>query len=157
MKQVLFLSSANYYRSRFAEHLFNRLASQAGLSWRAISRGLLVGKWGDGGPISSIAVAGLRSHGILLEPDERNPRPLHQRDLVGSAVIIAVKETEHRPLMNEQFPDWADLVDFWYVDDVDCAEPDEALPLLASKVQELVDQLASGIATGEAVGEPALS
>jgi protein-tyrosine phosphatase len=29
MKQVLFLCSANYYRSRFAEHLFNWLAERS--------------------------------------------------------------------------------------------------------------------------------
>jgi hypothetical protein len=40
MKQVLFLCSANYYRSRFAEHQFNWLAPQAGLEWRADSMGL---------------------------------------------------------------------------------------------------------------------
>jgi protein-tyrosine phosphatase len=30
----------HYYRSRFAEHLFNALAPKHGLSWMATSRGL---------------------------------------------------------------------------------------------------------------------
>ena len=59
MKQVLFLCSANFYRSRFAEHLFNHLAPEAGLKWRAQSRGLMVGHWGDVGPISHYTVDAL--------------------------------------------------------------------------------------------------
>jgi protein-tyrosine phosphatase len=39
-RQVLFLCSGNYYRSRFAEDLFNHAAKSAGLNWRASSRGL---------------------------------------------------------------------------------------------------------------------
>ena len=37
---VLFLCTGNYYRSRFAEVLFNHLARERGLRWRAESRGL---------------------------------------------------------------------------------------------------------------------
>ena len=44
MKQVLFLCSGNYYRSRFAEHLFNWLAAKVNLSWRADSEACESGK-----------------------------------------------------------------------------------------------------------------
>jgi hypothetical protein len=39
-KIMLFLCTGNYYRSRFAELLFNHLAKQRGLDWQATSRGL---------------------------------------------------------------------------------------------------------------------
>ena len=39
---VLFLCSGNYYRSRFAELVFNHLAKCAGLDWRATSRALVL-------------------------------------------------------------------------------------------------------------------
>ena len=39
-KTVLFLCTGNYYRSRFAEVLFNSVAVKMGLPWRASSRGL---------------------------------------------------------------------------------------------------------------------
>ena len=39
-KTVLFLCTGNYYRSRFAEILFNSVAGKMGLQWRASSRGL---------------------------------------------------------------------------------------------------------------------
>ena len=37
---VLFLCTGNYYRSRFAEVLFNSVDGKMGLPWRASSRGL---------------------------------------------------------------------------------------------------------------------
>jgi protein-tyrosine phosphatase len=38
-KLVLFLCTGNYYRSRYAEELFNHLARAEGIGWRAFSRG----------------------------------------------------------------------------------------------------------------------
>lgn len=143
MKQVLFLCSANYYRSRFAEHLFNYLAPAAGLAWRAQSRGLLVGFWGDVGPISDFTVDALKSRGILMDEACRDPQPLTLDDLAASELVVAVKECEHRPLMSQQFADWADRVEYWDVDDLDCARPDEALPYLERKVRALVARLQS--------------
>jgi hypothetical protein len=40
MRKLLFLCIANYYRSRFAEMLFNHLAVQCQLNWVADSRGI---------------------------------------------------------------------------------------------------------------------
>ena len=37
-KTVLFICTANYYRSRFSEYLFNAWAEENGLRWRAGSR-----------------------------------------------------------------------------------------------------------------------
>ena len=39
---ILFLCTGNYYRSRFAEVVFNAAAARMGLGWRAASRGLAV-------------------------------------------------------------------------------------------------------------------
>ena len=98
MKQVLFLCSGNYYRSRFAEHLFNHLAEQEGLPWHAPdSRGLLVGHWGNIGPISRYAVEALQRRGIALTGEHRqDPRPLALANLAGSDLVVAVKEAEHQ-------------------------------------------------------------
>ena len=141
MKQVLFLCSANYYRSRFAEHFFNWLAPQVSLSWRAASRGLLVGYWGDVTGISNHTLDALQSLGIATDGDHRDPLPLTVNDLYASDLVVAVKEAEHQPLMVEQFPLWADRVEYWRIDDLDCAEPDEALPILEEKLRELVSRL----------------
>jgi protein-tyrosine phosphatase len=143
MKQVLFLCSANYYRSRFAEHVFNWLARRQGLAWQADSRGLAVGNWGNIGPISSYTVEALTQRGIPLNETDRHPQPLTLADLTGFDLVIAVKEAEHRPMMAEQFPLWMDRIEYWHIDDLDCATAEESLPLLESRLQSLVDQLAA--------------
>jgi protein-tyrosine phosphatase len=141
MKQVLFLCSANYYRSRFAEHLFNWLAEKSDLPWRADSRGLRAGPYGNIGPISRYAVEGLKLRDIPINGEHRYPLELTLADLAGSDLVIAVKEAEHRAMLREQFPLWTNLVEYWHVDDLDCAEPEEALPALDSHVRALVEKL----------------
>jgi protein-tyrosine phosphatase len=140
-KQVVFVCSANYYRSRFAEHLFNWLAAARCPGWEADSRGLLVGDWGNIGPISRYAVEGLEARGISLNGHCRHPRQLTEEDLENADLTIAVKESEHRPLMGHLFPGWADRIEYWRIDDLDCAGPEEALPLLEDEVRALVERL----------------
>jgi protein-tyrosine phosphatase len=142
-KQVLFLCSANYYRSRFAEHMFNWLATEAGLAWRADSRGLMVGHWGDIGPIARATLEALRERGVAIDRQHRLPISLAASDLDRSDLVVAVKESEHRPLLREHFPDWVDTVEYWHIDDLDCAAPADALPLLEERVRALVDRLGS--------------
>ena len=62
MRTVLFLCTGNYYRSRFAEIVFNSLAREAGLAWRAESRGLAVERGaGNVGPLSAHAAKSVMS------------------------------------------------------------------------------------------------
>ena len=129
MKQVLFLCSGNYYRSRFAEHLFNWLAAKSDLPWQADSRGLRVGKAGNIGPISRFAVEGLEVRGISTN-GERYPIQLSLPDLARSDLVIAVKEAEHRAMLTDLFPLWTNMVEYWHVDDLDCATAEEALLVL---------------------------
>lgn len=141
MKQVLFLCSANYYRSRFAEHVFNWMAGKRGLRWQADSRGLAVGHWNVLGPISSFTIEALEDRQIDIDQAHREPIQLSEEDFIQSDLVIAVKETEHRPMLEDQFPQWRHAVQYWEIHDLDCAEPDEALPALESQVRDLVDQL----------------
>ncbi len=55
--------------------------------------------------------------------------------------MVAVKEAEHRALMAQQFPLWKDRIEYWHVDDLDCAQSHEALPHLESRIHELVERL----------------
>jgi protein-tyrosine-phosphatase len=56
-KTVLFLCTGNYYRSRFAEILFNSVAAPMGLPWRASSRGLAIERGVNNiGPMSISAI-----------------------------------------------------------------------------------------------------
>ena len=143
MKQVLFLCSANYYRSRFAEHLFNWLASQRSLPWKADSRGLDVGRWGDLGPISSHTVKALKQRDIPINGSSRRPLQLTLEDLTKSDLVIGIKESEHRPMMANLFPKWEEVVEYWHIHDLDCAVPEEAMPVLENHVRDLVVRLAT--------------
>ena len=141
MKRVLFLCSANYYRSRFAENLFNWLASEADSPWRADSSGLDLDRWGHLRGMSSYTIDALKCRGIPVHGDHRDPKRLTLPDLANSDLVVAVKETEHRRMMREQFPLFVDQVEYWHVDDLDCAEPEMALPVLEDRVRTLVDRL----------------
>jgi protein-tyrosine phosphatase len=143
MKQVLFLCSANYYRSRFAEHFFNWLAEANGTRWRAASRGLAVGRWGHIPGMSRYTVDRLRACGVpLLET--RDPQQLSEDDLARADLTIALKEGEHRQMVGELFPHWVDRVEYWQIDDLDCAEPEDALPILEDRLRALAERLRDG-------------
>ncbi len=62
-------------------------------------------------------------------------------DLKSADRIVAVKETEHRPLMSTRFPAWLEKVEFWEVHDIDCADPQDALPHLEQEVRGLLERL----------------
>lgn len=142
MKTILFLCSANYYRSRFAEHFFNHLAERRQVPWRADSCGLDVERWGDIGDISHFAAEALEERGIPLDRPLRRPRQVCLDDFGEADLVVAVKEAEHRAMMTAQFPQWANRIEYWQIDDLDCATPDDALPELESRISDLVDRLA---------------
>src|SRR3954466_2901875 len=81
MKRVLFLCTGNYYRSRFAEHLFNDRARRAGLEWEASARALAIERGKDNvGPMSIYAVEALAERGVRVS-NERLPLPCTVEDL----------------------------------------------------------------------------
>ena len=146
-KTVVFVCTANYYRSRFCEHWFNFHAESNGLNWRATSRGLRTWMADGYGPIASFTVDRLAARGIPLNGQIRFPLSLSEADLRTADLVVALKEGEHRGMMLEQFPEWADRIEYWHVDDIDCATADEALPLCEAYVEALVARLAHVPAT----------
>ncbi len=142
MKTVLFLCTGNYYRSRFAELVFNRLAEADGLAWRAESRGMWLGYPGNVGPISPHAIRGLEARGLHLPEPTRFPMLVTTADLERADLVVAVKESEHRPMIAATFADWVDRIEYWHIDDLDCAGPDEALLALEQEVRRLAVRLA---------------
>jgi protein-tyrosine phosphatase len=151
MKTVLFLCTGNYYRSRFAEELFNHRARHIGLNWVARSRGLALERGTHNvGAISPIALHALKELAITARGAERLPQQCTAGDLANANFVVAVKETEHRPLMRERFVEWEHLPDYWNIHDVEDAAPAEALKLLAREVETLLQRLRA--APGQAFG-----
>jgi protein-tyrosine phosphatase len=145
MNRILFLCTGNYYRSRFAEILFNWHARQRGLKWTADSRGLALDPTNNG-PISRYTVNCLASRGILSDTCQRLPLAAVEADFAAAHRVIAVKEAEHRRLIEARFSKWRDRVEYWHIHDLDCATPEEAIPLLEREVLNLLDRLATAAA-----------
>ena len=140
MKAVLFLCTGNYYRSRYAEILFNSKAEKMGLNWNAVSRGLAPDPR-NSGPMFRDTMEALQKQGISFENHLRLPIKVTEADFESNDHVIAVKETEHRPMIQRNFPQWLDQVEFWHVDDLDCCGSDEAIPHLDREVAALVARL----------------
>jgi protein-tyrosine phosphatase len=140
-KTVLFLCTGNYYRSRFAEVLFNSVAGKMGMAWRASSRGLALERGVNNvGPMAVSAVQALEALGVRVnEAVARFPAQVTTDDLERAALIVALKHAEHLPLLQERFPAWAEKVEFWHVDDAP-----EVLGLIEREVMGLVARLLGG-------------
>jgi protein-tyrosine phosphatase len=92
------------------------------------------------GPISPYTLAGLRARGIdVTEP--RAPCDVTDEMLARADLIIAVKDSEHRPMMRERFPAWVGRVRYWNVDDIPVVRPADALASLEALVRALVAEL----------------
>jgi protein-tyrosine phosphatase len=142
-RNLLFLCTGNYYRSRFAELLFNHLATQRSLGWRATSAGLNT----DNnhlleGNVSPFTAAALRAKGIECDVS-RSPRRCQLQDLRGADLIVALKQAEHEPLLKMRYAEFAGPVRFWHVHDLDGATPGDALAEIESLVRGLVDELSA--------------
>src|SRR5512146_261783 len=139
-RTVLFLCTGNYYRSRFAEGLFEHLAGQRRLPWRADSRGLALGRAEtvNVGPLSPYALEAFRQRSIPVPKPIRYPRTATLEDLRSANRIIALNEAEHRALVRRHFPDWEHRINYWHVHDLDQAPPDLALAEIERLVQSLL-------------------
>lgn len=141
-RQVLFLCTGNYYRSRFAECLFNHLAPARSPNWRAFSRGIAIERGADNvGPIALSTLAALAERGVALAAEHRYPLAATEADFQQASHIVALKRDEHLPLMQERFPHWAGRVEFWQVHDIDMAHPKDALPQIEREVLGLLERL----------------
>jgi protein-tyrosine phosphatase len=154
-KTVLFLCTGNYYRSRFAEVLFNSVAGKMGLPWRASSRGLALERGVHNvGPMAASAIKALEALGVCAGDDcSRPPAQVTAEDLEAADRVVALKQAEHLPLLQGRFPSWVEKVEFWHVDDAP-----EVLGLIEREVLGLVARiLGGGTRQDDQPAEPALA
>jgi protein-tyrosine phosphatase len=140
--RVLFLCTGNYYRSRYAEELFNHLARVQGLDWYAFSRGLAERVSPENvGPMSRHALQALRAKAIVPLGGARYPQPCSAEDLNQARLVVALMEAEHRSIVEQRFPDAASRVSYWHIDDVAFTHPSIALAIIDDRVDELISSL----------------
>jgi protein-tyrosine phosphatase len=137
---VLFVCTANLYRSRIAEALFNHQAQSLGLGWCAFSRGMSTEMTTMSGlaPHARDALAARQVDPIHTAKDKT---PLSKDDLEMAHIIIALSDDEHRPMVRDQFPDWLDQFNFWTIEDTHLVPPAKAVAAIAAEVNQLVDDL----------------
>jgi len=140
MRQILFLCTGNYYRSRYAEAMFNHKAARRRLDWRAFSRGLATHLAPPVG-LSPHSTLRMLERGIPREGTGRNPVQVTEKDFRRADRIVALKETEHRPLMARLFPGWEKRVEYWEISDLDAAMPEVALAAIEARVMALLANL----------------
>lgn len=140
--RLLLLCTGNYYRSRFAEEWFNHQAARRGLDWIADSAGLAERCWmQNSGPISAHTLSALRALGVAVRGAHRSPQDVHHGLFDVASRVIALYRKEHEPMLRQRFPQLIYRVEYWDHADVDELSPEECLPRLRARVDELVDEL----------------
>lgn len=138
--RVLFLCTGNYYRSRFAEDLFNHLAREKGLNCSAESRGLAEDALllRNFGPMSVHAMQELQKRGVQPSA-ERWPQGLKPGEAHQFQRVIALNREEHQPLIAARFPELKEVT-YWDIKDLGEESSVSALGRLAANVQALVNE-----------------
>lgn len=136
--RVLFLCTGNYYRSRYAEEIFNHQASVERLGWHAFSRAVAENLFPENvGPMSPYTLNALQAKGIMPEGAARGPVLCTVDDFAQAALVVALKDAEHRPMIERRFAAVAHRVEYWNVDDIESLDPPTAL----GKIDELIGRL----------------
>jgi protein-tyrosine phosphatase len=144
MNNILFICTGNYYRSRFAEIVFNDVAKRQKLAAIAYSRGFRLNPEKNKGILSPHAISYLSLISISCEQPGQ-PTRLAAADLKGASVIIVLDEKEHRPMMRQFFPEWEHRVRYWNFEDDYLVSPSNVLPALKEKVLDLAISLGNKI------------
>ena len=137
-KNVFFLCSGNYFRSRFAELWFNQEAHQRRLKWYATSAGLLMENDNQGN-ISEYTRTFAHARGWSV-PD-RPPIPASDALFEKADCVIALKESEHRVPIETRFMRFQEKVTYWTIHDEDVMKPSDILPTLESQLIQFIDTL----------------
>jgi protein-tyrosine phosphatase len=138
-QRVLFICTGNFYRSRFAEAVFNHHAEQRRIPWTAFSRGLAIHL--AEGYLSIHTTEALGTRQIELRHTGPSRIRLAEDDLRQSNYRIAMDRSEHLQMMLAQFPTWADQIDYWDVADIPYRSSIDALPEIELRVMHLLDKL----------------
>ncbi len=138
-KKVLFVCTGNFYRSRFAEAVFNEAAPKA---WTASSRGLDAGKPRKT-PVSPLVVDELKRRHVAERRVAGKPQQLTRADLDAADVVVLLDGAEHQPMLVQQFPGLPlDKVRSWSVADVPKLAPPDAFEAIAQQTASLIEELA---------------
>ena len=140
MHKILFVCTANIFRSRFSEEVYNHFAGKLNIPSKAFSAGLRVGDYVTR-KIYRPALEQLKYFNI--DPKRRDELSVHinDLDLKDYHQIICMDEEEHRPMveMNDQLIKIK--VDYWNIVDEPMVSSQISLPLCYEKVKSLIEEV----------------
>ena len=144
MHKVLFVCTANIFRSRFSEEVYNHFAKKLDIPSEAFSAGLRVGEYTTR-KIYTPALQQLKYYKI--NPSRKDDLSIHINDLDLNVydMIICMDEVEHRPMveMNDQLN--KTNIDYWNIVDEPMVSSKVSLPVCFDKVKDLVTRVSKKI------------
>ncbi len=140
MHRVLFVCTANIFRSRFSEEVYNHLIVKEQISSTAFSAGLKVGAY-----ITRIIYKPALDELIQLriKPLRKNDFSVHINELELSKYnrIICLDELEHQPMVQSNHKLRDMNIEYWNIVDEPKVSSDVSLPQCYKRVKNLVSQL----------------
>tara|TARA_B100001248_G_scaffold245437_1_gene215263 strand:- start:990 stop:1418 length:429 start_codon:yes stop_codon:yes gene_type:complete len=139
LHKVLFLCTANIYRSRFSEEVYNYLARKIALSSRAYSAGLMVGQYKTR-TIYTPAMEYLNS--LNITPRRKDELSVHVNDidLKEFDKIICMDKNEHEPMVSANKKLDGLTIEYWDIVDEPLVSRKISLPKCYKKVVSLINQ-----------------
>ena len=139
-KAVLFICTGNFYRSRLAEALFNFYSSKNNSAWKAFSRGLDLTTLTPSqkqSRISELTIKGLESLEVPTSFAGGRPTQLTVSDLDRSSIIVALNQSEHRPVLEKKYPAQKSKITYWEIGDSKTLNPTQAIELINNNVKAI--------------------
>ncbi len=140
MHKVLFVCTANIFRSRFSEEVYNHLATEKKIPSIAFSAGLKVGAYMMR-KIYKPALDMLESFDIKPMISNDLSKHINEIKLTDYKKIICLDKKEHKPMveLNNRLIDIK--IDYWDIVDEPEVSSQVSLPKCYKKINELIDQV----------------
>ncbi len=144
MYRVLFVCTANIFRSRFSEEVYNHFAGQLNIPSESFSAGLKVGEYTTR-KIYRPALQQLDYFNIKPQRKDELSVHINDLDLKDYHKIICMDEEEHRPMvaMNNHLNNFN--IEYWNIVDEPMVSSKVSLPICFDKVRELVKDVSNSI------------
>jgi len=140
MHKIIFICTANIFRSRFSEEVYNFLAKKNNLSSRAFSAGLKVGNY----MTRKMYKPALKQLKILnIEPKRAHENSIHvdNINLDNYKKIVCMDKKEHMPMVksNKNLNKYS--IEYWNIVDIPEVKSDVSLPICYKKVEYLISKI----------------
>lgn len=153
--KVCFVCTGNYYRSRFAEAVFNFLSKECGESHIAKSRGLNISaadktarEYGELSPYTKNKMDDLE---IPRNLTSKKRKSISKKDLDEFDIIVIMDRSEHFKMVKEFIGEDKDMIEaaknfkYWAIKDVSDWEPEETLGAILANVNKFFNEVRWGL------------